>query len=162
MDPSHIKFAKRSLQKTRKFKDHFIKFIVLWIGLNALYYNPKIRREEDRIKSYLKNNKDLIFNFLYENQQNLESVADFIKNTPQHIKLSEFLKTRRAFLILKDKENSINDFAEFLYYVRNHMFHAAKMWNEKDEATLLSMINPILGQLIEKLLREPTNFRQSP
>lgn len=153
MDYSRIKFAKKSLHKARRFQDPFIKFIVLWIGLNAFYHNDNIKRENEKIKTYFKSNKNLIFKLLSQNKQNLELISQFMNDTPQHRKLNEFLKTRRAFLILNDKDNSIKDFAEFISQVRNNMFHAAKVWDEEDEAKLLSMINPILEKFLEELVR---------
>lgn len=156
MKESRIKFAEKSLQKSHSFKDPFIRFIVLWIGLNSLYYTDKYGFERQRIKWYFRNKEDLVFEFLRKNKRGLESIAQFINDTHQHVKLGEFLRTRRSFLRLINKKSSVKDFTEFLYQIRNNMFHAVKEWDEKDEAKLLSMVGPILEKLLTELIRSET------
>lgn len=158
MENSRIKFAEKSLHKARKFRDPFIKFIVLWIGLNALYGTiDRDKKEYKKIKNYFKNESDVIFKILCNNKEILESIGQFINNTSQHSGLKEFLKTRRAFFILKNEKESVNDFVDFLTKVRNNMFHAEKIWDEKDEAKLLLMVYPILEKIIDELIKEKNN-----
>jgi len=153
MDCERIKFAKKSLNRASKFQqDPFIVFIILWIGMNALYHDPEVGYEKQKVENYFKKRKDLVFKFLSENKKDTNSIISFINRVPQHETLRDFLKTKKRFLTLTNKGKSVQDFALFLYKIRNNMFHAVKTWDEEAEAKLLSLVNPILTKLMKKFL----------
>lgn len=158
MEKSRIRFAKKSLDEASHFnKNPFIKFIILWIGLNSLYNYEAYQkyREKEKIKRYLLDYKKIVSELISENINKLLDIEKFIDNTPQHNKLREFLRTRRSFLIRENYEtkNAVIDFTEFLYQIRNNMFHAGKLWDEEEEAKLLLMVNTVLEKLLVGLLK---------
>jgi len=155
MDIDRINFAKESLSKSKNFslKDSLIEFIILWIGFNALYGEKNKRFEIEKIKAYLLDNKNVMIPLFKENSRKLKDLVHFVDETIQHEKLSDFLKSRRAFLRLENiTDNSVTDFAEVIYEVRNNLFHAVKLWSQKDEEKLVSLFNPILRSMLSILI----------
>lgn len=152
-------FAKTSLEKASKFKDDpFLRFIVLWIGLNALYSTGANRGEgtKDKLRNYFEKRENLVHEVIRNNFEKLKDIECFIEVTPQHSSLRDKLRTKKAFL--KQNPPSLRDaridFADFLRQVRNNMFHARKGWKEEYEAELLRMLNPVLEDLVRRLAEE--------
>ena len=150
MDQARKEFSIKSLDKLKNFEeDVFISFIILYIGLNALYGESSgYVREKEKIKIFFKHNESSISGILKNNVYDLHKIVDYIKIEPQHRKLSEFVKTKRGFL---NNSPDVEHFAEFIYQVRNNMFHAAKLWDEDSEAELLKKINPVLESILRKI-----------
>ena len=161
MEKSKTEFARKSLEKSSDFKgDPFIRFIILWIGLNALY--SQIGWEENGknygqevVKNYFERRLETVYSLILRNRSELKELYAFISTTKQHKRLSSYLQTRKDFLKGKphSKERAVETFAEFLYKIRNNMFHAVKQWNEKNEADLLAKVNPILEDLLRGLIK---------
>lgn len=159
MGKEQVEFAKTSLEKASKFKDDpFLRFIILWIGLNALYSIGANRGEEtkDKLRNCFKKRKSLVHEVRRNNFEKLKDIECFIEVTPQHSSLRDELKTKKAFL--KQNPQSLRDarmdFADFLRQVRNNMFHAKKGWKKELEAKLLRMFNPVLEDLVRRLAEE--------
>lgn len=154
MEESRVKFAEKSLERASHFNnDPFIKFIILWIGLNSLYGSYE-GNEREKVMNYFQKKDKVISKVMSRHFNKLITLENFINNTPQHMNLRKYLRTNRAFL-KKDKlysEDAVKHFANFLYRIRNHMFHAEKSWDEKDEAKLLSKVNPILKEFLSELI----------
>ena len=147
MDREKVEFAKTSIEKSSDFKnDSLIEFVILWIGLNALY-NDNEGQEYEKFYRYISANEHLVKVVLSKEKAELKSIVDFVNQTHQHSRIREFIATRRAFLNPEGKD-STEHFAQFVYKIRNNMFHSEKPWNQADEAKLLEMVNPIIRRLI--------------
>ncbi|MFC1649574.1 hypothetical protein ACFL2C_02545 [Patescibacteria group bacterium] len=157
MDTRKIEFARESLNKSKKFQDDpFVEFIVLWIGLNALY-SEFAGREIDKLKCLLTQNQKAVIDILENSRKILLEIEDYINLTSQHNNLSVYLKTRRSFITNCVHDKSVEYFAEFLSEVRNNMFHAGKLWNKEEEGDLLKMVNSILFLLVNNIANSSLN-----
>lgn len=147
MDTDEISFAKASIKKSELFtNDPLIEFVILWIGLNALYDNEG-DKEKDKFDRYIMVNQSIIRNLLTKHEKSLLTIADFVNKTPQHLRLNEFLKTRKSFLKPKSSD-AVLHFGQIIYKIRNNMFHAEKMWTQKDEEDLLKLVNPVMKDML--------------
>lgn len=156
MDNKKINFTRKALSKAEDIDDQLIKFVILWIGLNALYDTDKGKKKEgEKVRDFFKNNEKIITKVINEEKHDRTKVEDVIYNKYpiQHQKIGEFLNTRWTILI-KQHPDRIKHLGEFLYQVRNNMFHSAKEWEEEAEVRLLSEINPIMVDILKKLTRE--------
>lgn len=153
---NRIKFAEDYLEKVEKFdNDAFIEFIVLWLGLNALYddKDESKRREWNKVEDYFGKNTQLIFNFLNQRNEEIQNVVDFVEDpSNHHHNLRDYLQSRRGFLTLSDEKKGVEDFAKFLYKIRCNMFHAGKLWSEEKERKLLQRVTPILKSLLKEFI----------
>jgi len=155
MDNKKINFTRKTLSKAEDFDDQLIKFVILWIGLNALYDRDEEKKHEgEKVKAFFKNNEKIITKVINEEKHDLTRVEDVIYNKYpiQHQKIGEFLNKRRIIFI-KQHPDRIKYLGEFLYQVRNNMFHSAKEWEEEAEARLLSEINPIMVDILKELTK---------
>lgn len=149
MEREKLEFAKNSLSKSEGFaNDPMIRFVILWIGFNALYDNNNDDHEHEKVYNYFDTNADLLKPLIESEKTELEKIADFINQTHQHSRLNEFLRTRRGFLAVNIDRNGIRNFAEFVYKIRNNMFHSEKPWNQADETRLLEMVNPVFEKVL--------------
>jgi len=156
MDKEKTKFAKNSLLKSANFdNDPMIQFIILWIGFNALYDDGG-GHEDKKVSRYFGANANTVVSLLERSNVKLKEVANFIDKTPQHAELSKVLKTRRSFLSPNPNDNSVDDFSQFIYQIRNNMFHAGKSWNQEDEDKLLQMINPVFKDMLSIFVSNST------
>lgn len=151
MDIQRVEFAKASIQKSKAFtEDPLIEFVILWIGLNALY-NDGEGREDEKFERYMLENNDLIKDVISKEQKTFVSLVEFVGNSYQHTRLNEFIRSRKAFL-KPDSKDSAEHFRQLIYKIRNNMFHSEKPWNQEDEATLLKMVNPVIEQLLSMMV----------
>lgn len=160
MEKSKVNFAKKALEKSSYFRDNpFIRFIILWIGLNALYSQKgwKINGRnygEAVVKNYFKGRQEIVYSLISRKRSELNELFKFISTTKQHKRLFDYSRTRKDFLKSKPdtKQRAIDTFTEFLYKIRNNMFHAVKEWDETSEAELLARVNPVLEDLLKSLI----------
>lgn len=156
MDTDKIEFAKSSIEKSGGFTDDpLIEFVILWIGLNALY-DDGTDREHEKLERFITSNQDIIFRILATHKERLSSFVDFVNNTPQHSTISDFVRTRRAFL-KPQALNSVSDFQELIYKVRNNMFHSGKPWIQEEEAKLLKILNPVVKDMLSQITENYEN-----
>jgi len=147
MENEKLEFARISIKKGAEFQnDPLIEFVILWIGLNALYDDDN-GHEREKFCRYILANTDLVKSLLKKKTAELTKIIEFIGETHQHVRLNEFIRTRRAFLD-PGSDGGVEHFGQFIYKIRNNMFHSEKPWNQKDEAKLLGMINPIVRDLL--------------
>src|SRR5437588_4835538 len=103
MDSSRKDFAKKSLKKSKTFTDDpLIRFVILWIGLNALYDDPYYGGwEAEKVKRFFQHNEGTIREIIYKREQELQAMQMVICAYPrQHENIKESLRTKRA--IFKD------------------------------------------------------------
>ncbi len=147
-------FAKKSIEKSKTFTDDpLIKFVILWIGLNALYDDDSQygRQEADKVKRFFQQNEEKIREIIHKREQELQKMQEVIQEYPrQHEKIKECLRTKGAIFKYKHSD-SVTHLGELLNKVRNNMFHAAKDWKEEAEQKLISTINPILEDILSEL-----------
>lgn len=155
MDIDKIEFAKSSIDKSSGFtEDPLIEFVIIWIGLNALY-DDGTDREHEKLERFINLQKDIITKILIAHKDQLSILVEFVNNTPQHSTISEFIRTRRAFL-KPEAANAVLDFQELIYKVRNNMFHSGKPWIQEEEAKLLKILNPVVKDMLSKIIESYT------
>lgn len=69
---------------------------------------------------------------------------------------SDFIRTKRAFL-KPQAPNSVSDFQELIYKVRNNMFHSGKPWIQEEEAKLLEILNPVVKDTLSQITENYEN-----
>jgi hypothetical protein len=152
MDTEKIEFARTSIKKSANFtKDPLIEFIILWIGLNALY-NDGDDQENEKFKRYIQANKAIIQKILVSHKEEIRSLVELIYKTPQHSRIGEYIKTRQSFL-RPDSDDSVLHFQQLIYKVRNNMFHSEKSWNKESEASLLKILNPVVKDMLSLMIK---------
>jgi hypothetical protein len=154
MDPDKKEFAKISLDKSAQFKDDpMIQFVILWIGLNALY-SQMDGGERKKLQALLQKNCALVQDCLNDFIKQLQAIDSYVGIETQHRNLKKDLSTKRSFVINAQHPNAVSDFGAFIYQVRNNMFHAGKLWSQQEENKLLAMLNPIIESLLTKLVNK--------
>ncbi len=98
---------------------------------------------------------NIVLRILVAHKERLSSFVDFVNNTPQHSTISDFIRTRRAFL-KPQAPNSVSDFQELIYKVRNNMFHSGKPWIQ-EEAKLLEILNPVVKDMLLQITENYEN-----
>jgi hypothetical protein len=153
MESARTDFAKKSLEKSKGFnEDQLIKFVILWLGLNALYDDPYYGKgEAEKVKYFFQQNERTIREIIHKREKELQEMQKVIQDHPQqHEKIYQFLQSRRALFNYKHSD-SVTHLRELLNKVRNNMFHAVKDWEEVSEQKLISTINPILEDILSEL-----------
>lgn len=153
MDSSRKGFAKKSLEKAEGFNDDpLIKFVILWIGLNALYDDSKYGiHEPEKVNGLFQENGEKIREIIHKREQELQELQKVIQKYPQqHDKINQFLRSRGA-IFNYNHPDAIKHLSELLNKVRNNMFHAAKDWKEEAEQKLIATINPIVEDILSEL-----------
>ena len=108
MEKSKVDFANKSLKKSSHFRDDpFIRYIVLWIGLNALYSQKgwEINGRnygEDVVKNYFKGRQETVYSLISGKRCELNEIFEFIRTTEQHGKLFKYSRTRKDFLKIEE------------------------------------------------------------
>src|SRR2546421_7303693 len=99
MNNSRNDFAKKSLEKSKGFNDDpLIKFVILWIGLNALYDDPAYGvREAEKVNNFFQQNERVIREIIHKREKELQEMQNIIQEYPiQHDRINQFLQTKRS------------------------------------------------------------------
>ncbi len=153
MDSTRKDFAKKSLEKSKGFNDdQLIKFVILWIGLNALYDDANSgEHEAEKVNYFFQQHEGKIREIIHKRENELQELQKVIQDYPlQHERIYQFLRSRRAIFNYQHS-HSVKHLSELLNKIRNNMFHAVKDWEEEAEQKLVATINPILEDILSEL-----------
>jgi|GEM_PF-1788672 len=167
-------FVSRWFKKALGDKDHFDRFFSLWIALTVAAKKwcddtgAGSRRDRDgkRIERFLKGNQRGVLQAMDARGEDVAALAKrrgtlsgaaILDIWPERgrahqlkSKFERFSRHYRGEMALPDDEK-VDTLVEILRQVRNNTFHGVKVYDDREDAQLLNMVNPILEEIIRSV-----------
>ncbi len=162
-----LEFINKWHNKAKKEIDPFDKFIYSWIALVVAAqrfrtYNGYISEDDtdrEKIKGYFRAKIDFISEILGRHRETMQKLArrrgttygNFIVDTGNDELRKQFKKLAKHYNekpSLTQKE-LVETVAELINKIRNNLFHGIKLYDDREDAALIELVNPILIDIVE-------------
>lgn len=163
---SRYQAAKRWFKRGTAERDPFDAFFYLWIALVIAARCGAQREPEDAdsgtVKEYFTLNRDRVLSALKEEdtvvvrlrkRRGTEGgkVVETYGSEPQRKRRrQEFDRFACSYDELTDS-TKVHTIAEILIQVRNSLFHARKLYDDKQDRELLELVNPLMKSILKNI-----------
>lgn len=163
-EDKRLTYSKKWFKKGIEIDDPFDKFIYLWIALvtAAQYSRASGNTDRKRILNFFRGKRTLIFKVIKEHRKRMVKLAQRRGTKYGHpIVDTENPKLRTKFSKIVDFYNQgirldegvfVEYVGELLNKIRNNLFHGGKVYDDREDIALISLVNPILQDVLKHCL----------
>lgn len=155
-------FVKKWFGRAKKTEDPFDRFFYLWIAL-VVAAQRLVRgngeNDRERVVDYFLYNKESVLQVLNNHNEIMHQLGrrrgtkygNPIIDAGEELR-EKFEKLSNHYLRNQplDAEEKVEIVAELLNKIRNNLFHGHKVYDDREDISLLGMVNPLLFEILQR------------